>query len=153
MATISDSFLVDTNVVVRWAQPGNALHRQCLSAVEGLTILGGTPCVVPQNMIEMWNALTRPLVRNGFGLKPVEADAVLKQVELRFRLLDDVPEVYRTLRRLVVEAGVSGVQVHDARLAACMLAHGIPRILAFNAPDFARYAGITPVHPKDVDAR
>jgi hypothetical protein len=28
-----------------------------------------------------------------------------------------------------------------------MLVHGVPRILTFNAPDFARYPGIEAVHP------
>ena len=50
---------------------------------------------------------------------------------------------------LVIDYRVSGVQVHDARLVAAMLAHGVTHILTFNTADFARYApeGIVAVAP------
>jgi predicted nucleic acid-binding protein len=47
----------------------------------------------------------------------------------------------------VVAHGVQGKQVHDARLAALMLAHGITHILTLNGADFARYPGIVPIDP------
>ncbi len=53
-------------------------------------------------------------------------------------------------RKLLVEHGVVGVKVHDARLVAVMGAWEIQRIVTFNVSDFIRYAGIEPVHPEDV---
>jgi predicted nucleic acid-binding protein len=47
-----------------------------------------------------------------------------------------------------IDAVLSGVQVHDARLAAAMHVHGIQRVLTFNARDFARYPDIQAVHPQ-----
>jgi predicted nucleic acid-binding protein len=47
-----------------------------------------------------------------------------------------------------VSHNVSGVQVHDARLAAAMRVHGIERVLTFNERDFARYPDIQAVHPR-----
>lgn len=58
--------------------------------------------------------------------------------------------MYLEWRRLVVAHSVSGVQVHDARLAAAMLVHRIPYLLTLNARDFARYPGITALHPSEV---
>ncbi len=48
--------------------------------------------------------------------------------------------------------GVSGVQVHDARLAATMKANNITYILTFNTVDFIRYTseGIIAVNPGTV---
>ncbi len=46
-----------------------------------------------------------------------------------------------------MQYGVCGVQVHDARLAAAMYAHGISEILTFNGFDFTRFAGITAIDP------
>jgi len=40
--------------------------------------------------------------------------------------------------------------VHDARLAAAMLVHGLNHILTLNQPDFARYTGLEVVHPQAV---
>jgi predicted nucleic acid-binding protein len=53
-------------------------------------------------------------------------------------------------RELVVAAGVSGVQVHDARLVAVMRVYGLTHILTLNAPDFRRYPGIVAVDPQEV---
>jgi predicted nucleic acid-binding protein len=65
-------------------------------------------------------------------------------------LLPDTPDIYPEWRRLVLAIGVSGRQVHDARLAAVMRAHGVTHILTFNASDFTRYPGITVVHPREL---
>ena len=48
--------------------------------------------------------------------------------------------------------GVSGVQVHDARLVAAIISHGATHILTFDTVDFARYApeGIVAVDPAAV---
>jgi predicted nucleic acid-binding protein len=53
-------------------------------------------------------------------------------------------------RRLVVQYSASGLQVHDARLAAAMLTHGISHILTLNESGFSRFTGIFAVHPASV---
>jgi hypothetical protein len=47
----------------------------------------------------------------------------------------------------VVQHGVLGVQVHDARLAAAMYVHRVNHILTLNASDFSRYTGLSALHP------
>jgi predicted nucleic acid-binding protein len=42
----------------------------------------------------------------------------------------------------VAAHNVRGVKVHDAWFVAAMKAHGVNRILTFNASDFARYDDI-----------
>ena len=64
--------------------------------------------------------------------------------------LPDNEEVYSIWRRLVTDNNVSGVQVHDARLAAIMQAYGLTNIQTLNQPDFLRYANIQAVHPSQV---
>jgi len=41
-----------------------------------------------------------------------------------------------------------GVKVHDARIVAAMLVHGITHVLTLDEHDFVRYPGITAVHPR-----
>lgn len=103
-----------------------------------------------QNLAEFWNVSTRPRERNGFGLTVDETETNAQQIERSFTLLADNEAVYREWRRLVVQYRVSGVQVHDARLAAAMYAHGLTHILTFNTPDFSRFVGITAIHPTGV---
>ena len=92
---------------------------------------------------------TRPADKNGLGLEPADADRLLRLVERLFPVLLDVPAVYPQWRQIVVAFGVSGVQVHDARLVAAMRVHSVTHILTFNVIDFVRYAslGIVAVDP------
>lgn len=56
-------------------------------------------------------------------------------------------DVYKTWRRLVVDYKIEGVNVHDARLVAFMIAHQVPRLLTLNIRDFKRYSEITAYTP------
>jgi predicted nucleic acid-binding protein len=53
-------------------------------------------------------------------------------------------------RRLVASCSVSGVEVHDAMLAAVMKVHDITHLLTFNKDDFKRYPGIKALLPSEV---
>ena len=79
-----------------------------------------------------------------------EADQQVRTMERLFRLLPDTPAIHTEWRKMVVEFGVSGIQVHDARIAACLRVHGISRLLTFNTKDFMRYSGFTAVDPAQV---
>ncbi|WP_231939935.1 hypothetical protein [Dolichospermum compactum] len=69
-------------------------------------------------------------------------------MEKLFPILPDIPEIYPEWKRIVIEYGVMGVNIHDARLVAVILAHRLTHILTFNISDFKRYGNkITPVHP------
>ena len=145
-------YLVDTNVLLRFADRAHALHATIRTAVRTLRTGGHRLCATPQNFVEFWNVTTRPTERNGFGLVPATADRLLRLVEQLFPLLPDSPAAYTEWRRLVVALGVSGVQVHDARIVAAMSVHAVTHILTFNTVDFVRYStrGIVAVHPTNV---
>ena len=145
-------YLVDTNVLLRFADRNHPLHPILRAAVRKLRLDGHKLQVTPQNCVEFWNVATRPTTRNGFGLTPAEADRLLRLIERLFPLLPDVPTVYSEWRRLVIAFSVSGVQVHDARLVAAMKSNGVTNILTFNTADFVRYAseGIVAVDPTTI---
>ncbi len=142
-------YLVDTNVLLRFADRTHPLHLRIRAAVRTLRTEGHRLQTTPQNCVEFWNVATRPADKNGLGLEPADADRLLRLVERLFPVLQDVPAVYPQWRQLVVAFGVSGVQVHDARLVAAMRIHSVTHILTFNVIDFVRYAalGIVAVDP------
>jgi predicted nucleic acid-binding protein len=144
-------YLVDTNVLLRFADRTHPLHANIRSHVRQQRQIGDQPCATAQNYIEFWNVLTRPATRNGFGLTPADADRLLQLVERLFPLLPDSPGVYPEWRRLVCQYGVSGVQVHDAKLAAAMIANQLTTIMTLNVDDFRRYTpeGIRIIDPRD----
>jgi predicted nucleic acid-binding protein len=83
----------------------------------------------------------------------VEAEREIRAIESGMALLPDNVSVYARWRKIIVQYGVSGVQVHDARLAAAMYVHGVTHILTLNVADFSRFAGLTPLHPQNVMAQ
>lgn len=133
-------YLVDTNVLLRFADRSNPVHRQIRTGVRRRRAAGHFLQVTSQNCVEFWNALTRPVANNGWGLAPSDANRKLRLIERLFPLVADSPATYAEWRRLVVAFNVSGVQVHDARLVAAMKVHSITHILTFNKADFSRYA-------------
>ena len=94
--------------------------------------------------------MTRPVVRNGLGLTVAEAEREVQAIEAGMTLLPDSEAVYREWRRIIVQHGVMGVQVHDARLAAAMYVHKVDHILTLNVADFHRFSGLTAVHPANI---
>ena len=56
-----------------------------------------------------------------------------------FSVLEDGPNVMAALVALCGDVPVGGKQVHDANIAATMLAHGKRRLLTFNTRDFRRF--------------
>ena len=145
-------YLVDTNILLRVLHRTDPRHAIVRGAARTLRTNSHELHATSQNFTEFWNASTRPINRNGFGLTPTETDRLLRIAERLFPLLPDSPAIYPEWRRLVVEYSVSGVQVYDARLAASMIVHNVTHILTFNTSDFARYApeGIVAVDPTTV---
>jgi predicted nucleic acid-binding protein len=141
------SCLVDTNVLLRMTRRSDPQHQLVDAALARLASQGTIFHYTHQNIAELWNAMTRPLARNGLGLTIAEAEGQVRAIEAGMILLPDSEAVYREWRRVVVQQGVLGVQVHDARLAAAMYVHRVRDILTLNVTDFYRYSGLTAVHP------
>ncbi len=142
----------DSNVLLRFADRTDAQHAVVLSAVRKLKAGGDKIYIVPQTCVEFWNVCTRPTSRNGFGFTIPRTNHSLRLVEKIFPLLSDDARVHQEWRKLVLSFGVSGVQVHDARIVAAMLVHQVTHILTFNTSDFGRYSniGIVVVDPNKV---
>jgi len=128
-------FLVDTNILLRSIDPAHPMNAIAVQALTTLRGQGEQLCIVPQNLIEFWSVYTRPLERNGLGRTPAEANVELVQLKTFFPLLPDVPAIYPEWERLVSAYAVRSVNVHDARLVATMLVHGLTHILKFNIRD------------------
>jgi predicted nucleic acid-binding protein len=147
---VIDACLVDTNVLLRIPKRSDPNHQAVDRALSKLAIDGTSLYYTHQNIAELWNTMTRPQARNGFGLSVQDADREVALIEAGMELLPDGAAVYREWRRLVVQHAISGVQVHDARLAAAMYVHRVGHILTLNTADFLRFSGLTAVHPNIV---
>ena len=144
------AILLDTNILLRQAEPRHAQHQASTEAADELRRRGEDLVVVPQVLYEFWSVATRPIAQNGLGMTPAEAHAELIAIQRLFRLLRDERAIYVIWEQLVSSLGVQGKQAHDACLAAAMQRHSITHILTFNAADFARYPLITVLTPGEV---
>lgn len=142
-------YLVDTNVLLRFVDTSNQDHKAAQNVVLFVQQQGQKLCISSQNCVEFWNVMTRPKVNNGFGFSTSHAEQALEQVERLFTVITESAATYRQWRKLVIQYGVSGVQVHDARLVATMLVLRLRYILTFNSKDFVRYnpSGIIAIDP------
>lgn len=140
------SCLVDTNVLLRMTRRSHE-HAVIRRALRELTLQNAALLYTHQNIAELWNVLTRPTRVNGFGLSVAEAESEVRAIEIAMRLLPENASVYREWRRIVLQYGVSGTQVYDARLVATMYVHNVEHILSVNVADFQRFLNITVLHP------
>jgi predicted nucleic acid-binding protein len=143
------AILIDTNVLLRRTQPSHPHHNLAVESVARLIERGDNVCYTPQIIAEFWCVATRPEANNGLGLSPAQASMEVAKIEAFLDLLPDTPFVYAEWKRLVSTHEVRGVRVHDARLVASMIVHGVNQALTFNISDFERF-GVEALNPSTV---
>lgn len=138
---------VDTNVLVqaRFAPaPFHTMARQALTMHVGRT---GQLCLSRQVMREYLAVVTRSQTW-ARPLPMTDALADLERLIRQYHVLEDGRGVMQELIRLCHAVPLGGRQVHDANIAATMLAHGETQLLTFNKADFARFApAVTVISP------
>ena len=142
--------LLDTNIAIRavlTTGPQCAAIRQALTK---LTENGVSLVVSAQVLGETWSLCTRPTEsRGGYGLTVTQTDYLIARIVLLARLLPEPPDIWTEQHRLLVACGVSGVAVHDCRIATWCRLSGVDHILTLHGKDFGRY-GVATVDPHDV---
>jgi len=141
---------LDTNPLLRYANPLDADHRLVLDVFDYYKTLQTDLCIVPQNLYEFWTAATRPTSVNGLGFTAEEARKSLDHFVSRFHFIPDSAAICPVWESLVVQYDCKGKVAHDARLVAAMKVHGLNSILTFNMVDFARYPDIAVIDPRTV---
>lgn len=98
------SFLVDTNILLRSAEPSHSMYPDATNATAILRSQGEQLCIIPQNLIEFWNVYTGPIDKNGLGLTIKEAEAEVNRLKELFVLLIDEERIYSEWERLAIIA-------------------------------------------------
>jgi predicted nucleic acid-binding protein len=146
--------LLDTSVLVRLANVADKSFAAADHAIHELHRRGETLHVTPQNFVEFHNVATRPASVNGLGLSHAEALAKAAKFEAVFSLVAETGDIFPAWKSLVAASGVIGKRVHDARLVAVCIVHGLTQILTFNDSHFRPLSvhapGINVLHPASV---
>ena len=81
--------LLDSNILLRISKSDDPKHPVIVQALKALVGQGVRLCYTSQTLGEFWNASTRPLDKNGFGLTVAEADRLARVIERDFAFLPD----------------------------------------------------------------
>ena len=138
---------VDTNILIyahRFESPFNQ------AAFERLTDLanGTAAWAIPWPCLhEFLGVVTNP---RAFAV-PTSLERALGQIDIwlespSLALLTESPTHWSILRGLLVESAITGPRVHDARIMALCLQHGVRELWSADR-DFSRFAGVTVVNP------
>ena len=129
---------VDTNVLVMARFVTAPFHCQARDSMNLYGETGDSFRISRQVIREYLSTVTRKQL----WTNPLAIEDALKDVEqmtIAFGILEDGPQVMKVFSDLCRAVPVQGKMVHDANIAATMLAHGEKRLLTFNVRDFRRY--------------
>jgi predicted nucleic acid-binding protein len=139
MTALPSRAMLDTNVLLSATDEGRAGHRQAMLILNDWAGGSTTLYASGQIMREYLAVATRPVEKNGLGLKQADALANVRALRRRTTLLAEDVGVADRLLSLLDETPCTGKQVHDANVVATMLVHGIDTLITINTADFTRF--------------
>ena len=145
-----DSYLLDTNILLRFCDGNSQAQSVTEQAITKLWKQRDIVYITSQNLIEFWSVASRPADVNGLGWTTGKIQSEIAQFQTLFPLLQDTPDVFTHWLELVSTYDIKGKKVHDARIAAVMLAYKIPYLLTYNIKDFRSISQISAMRPQDV---
>lgn len=131
--------MLDTNVLLSATDRGRAEHRQAMLILNEWAGRGTTLYASGQILREYLAVATRPVDKNGLGLKQADALGNVRALRARTSLLAEDTNVADRLLKVLDEIPCGGKQVHDANVVATMLVHGIDSLITINVADFSRF--------------
>ncbi len=134
---------VDTNVLVHAYSADSPLHDVSAALIHSLAVSAAPWAIAWPCIHEFFGAVTR---RSRFPHAPSPA-AALAQIEEWLSspsliLLSESRNHWATLSRLVRDHYITGPVVHDAKIAAICLDHGVDEFVTFDR-DFSRFPELT----------
>ena len=138
---------VDTNILVYAHREDSPWHAQAYAAIESLAE-GKSPWAIPWPCIHEFLAIaTHTRLFN----PPTPLSRALDQVEAwlespSVHLLAEQPRYWEKIRGLLLGGKISGPTVHDARVAALCLQHGVRELWTADR-DFGRFRALKVRNP------
>jgi len=134
---------VDANVLVYAHRPDSVFHSEARTAVRALAEGNSTWALPWPCLHEFFGVVTNPRL----FLEPTPAMVALDQIAAwaespSVRLLAETPRHLRTLSLVLKSSEVLGPAVHDAKIAAICLDHGVRQLLTMDR-DFSRFPALT----------
>ena len=138
---------LDTNLLVYAHRRDAEWHEKALERVAELAGGVGTWAIPWPCVHEFLSIVTHPRIYS----PPTPLAIALAAIRVWLdapgcRTIGEGPGYFEVLERLLREARVSGPMIHDARIAAICLDHGVTELWTLDR-DFSRFAGLKVVNP------
>ena len=138
---------VDTNLLVYAHREESPWHAQAYRLIEDLAE-GNAPWAIPWPCVHEFIAIvTHPRI----FAPPTPLTRAVDQIDAWLEapgivLLSEEPNYWTSLRAVLLSGKVSGPLVHDARVAAICLQHGVNELWSADR-DFSRFAALSVRNP------
>jgi predicted nucleic acid-binding protein len=144
--TVVDPVFVDTNILVYSRLILSPFHSNAVAKLGDLSAAGHSLWISRQVLREYLASMSKPGILTG-SVPMTTLIADVQFFETKFHIAEDGPAVTFHHLNLLAAIPCAGKQIHDANIAATMLAHAIPRLLTHNTADFNRFAAHLTVIP------
>jgi len=138
---------VDTNILVYAHRLDSEFHAPAAEIVRTLAESFHEWAIAWPSVHEFFAIVTHPRIYR----PPTPIPRALAQIEAwlgspSLVLLGETSKHWQNLRSLIVEAKIEGAKVHDARIAALCMQHGVRELLSADR-DFSRFPQIAVRNP------
>ena len=138
---------VDTNILVYAHRTDSAFHAAAAKSITELAEGPGAWAIPWPCVHELMAIVTSPRIYS----PPTGVETALRYVDTLLQspsllLLAETDLHWNTLSGLIVAGRVAGGRVHDARIAAICIQHGVHQLWSADR-DFSRFPGLTVVNP------
>jgi toxin-antitoxin system PIN domain toxin len=142
---------LDTNILVYAHRRDSPWHEPAAACVSGIAESGERWAIPWPCVHEFLSIATHARIYD----PPTPLAAAIEQVEAWLEapalvLLQETPEYWRILQRLLKGGRASGPLVHDARVAALCVDHGVRELWSADR-DFSRFPGLRIRNPLQQD--
>ncbi|MBN1961612.1 MAG: PIN domain-containing protein [Deltaproteobacteria bacterium] len=138
---------IDTNILVHAHQREASLHQPAAATVKKCAEANMPWGICLHSMIEFYGVVTQPRL---WQMPSTPAQALEQIAAWResptLRVLGDVPGLFDIIIELIQKGQVRGGMVHDARIAATCLVHGIDELWTVDR-DFSRFPQLRTRNP------
>lgn len=147
----SDSFLLDTNVLVGSLLVDDFRYPTARPLMDQAQSANAGFCVVPQILAEFYAVITNPKLVSEAKTAPEATATVRSFLALPgLTLLPTPVDIVNRWLGLIDQHPITGRRFFDVQIIAAMLGSGVSHIYTFNGKDFAPFteiADITIVEP------
>jgi len=138
---------LDTNLLVYAHRADSPFHAAAAARVAELAEGSAAWAIAWPCLHEFYGIATHPRVYS----PPSTPDQALRQIDIwlespTLHLLSESPDHWPRLRALIAEARLQGPMVHDARIAALCLSHGVRELWSADR-DFSRFPNLRVRNP------